>query len=55
MPNSRAVTVADAGHLVWLDQPELTLALVTDFLAGTTTERLPRAASRVAGQPGLSG
>ena len=33
MPNARAEVVADAGHLVWLDQPERCARLVTNFLA----------------------
>lgn len=33
MPNARAEVVVDAGHLVWLDQPERCARLVTEFLA----------------------
>ncbi|HEY0780458.1 MAG TPA: alpha/beta hydrolase, partial [Gemmatirosa sp.] len=33
MPNGRAEVIADAGHLVWLDQPARCAELVTGFLA----------------------
>ena len=32
IPDGHVVTVADAGHLVWLDQPELVSKTVLDFL-----------------------
>ena len=32
MPNGRAESVPDAGHLAWLDQPETVAALITNFL-----------------------
>lgn len=33
MPNARLEVVADAGHLPWLDQPEVCAAALTEFLA----------------------
>lgn len=33
MPDARTMTVPDAGHLVWLDQPEVVARVVLDFLA----------------------
>jgi pimeloyl-ACP methyl ester carboxylesterase len=38
MPSARAVTVPGVGHLIWLDQPERTLALVTGFLTESSSE-----------------
>jgi pimeloyl-ACP methyl ester carboxylesterase len=32
MPQGRAEVVPDAGHLAWLDQPDIVASLITDFL-----------------------
>jgi pimeloyl-ACP methyl ester carboxylesterase len=34
MPDARVEVVADAGHLVWLDQPDRTTELILSFLSG---------------------
>jgi pimeloyl-ACP methyl ester carboxylesterase len=33
MPNSRAVILADAGHMAHVDQPELWIEVLTAFLS----------------------
>ncbi len=38
MPHGQAVTVADAGHLVWLDQPDQVESAVRSFLQNMTVE-----------------
>lgn len=35
LPNSRFVLIDDAGHLPWVEQPDVTARLIKDFLAGT--------------------
>jgi pimeloyl-ACP methyl ester carboxylesterase len=35
IPNGRCEIVADAGHLVWLDQPRVCAKLMLDFLKST--------------------
>jgi pimeloyl-ACP methyl ester carboxylesterase len=53
MPSAAVVTLPDAGHLVWLDQPERTLALVTGFLSEASPEPTP--ATPHLRSPGIAG
>ena len=32
LPQGRAAVVPDAGHLAWLDQPDIVAGLIADFL-----------------------
>jgi pimeloyl-ACP methyl ester carboxylesterase len=33
-PNIRLAWVPDAGHLAWVDEPQLTASVIHEFLAG---------------------